>query len=142
MWQLYVSFLAKKQGLVIVSCSKPDNEADIPQLSMPASTNFRFMIRSPGIMGSVHVVECNYAGAFFMVCIDIEGCINSKHVFYLLPNTKANTHNWINLVMSMMGSAAAMMKTKQYRILPAPAAGYLSSLCHLGLKHHSWLYGL
>jgi len=128
MWQRHVSFLAENQGLAIVSCSEPANEADISQLAMPVSTDFGFMIRPQDIMGSVHVVECNYAGAFCMVRIDIEGCMNSKHVSYLLPNTEANTHNWMNLVMSMTGSAAAMMNTQKYRMVPPPDTGYASSV--------------
>jgi len=126
MWQRHVSFLTENQGLAIVSCNVADNEADISQFSMPDSTDFGLMIKAPGIPSSVRVVECNYAGAFCMVRIDIEGCINSKHVFGYLPNVDANIYNWWNLIMSVMGSAAAMMKTTEYRTIPAPATGYAS----------------
>jgi len=126
MWQRHVSFLAENQGLAIVSCHVADNVADISQLSMPASTDFGFMIRAPGTPSSVRVVECSNAGAFCMVRIEIEGCINSNHVLAFLPNVDANIHNLWNLVMSMMGSAAAMMKTRDYRTVPAPATGYTS----------------
>ena len=126
MWQRHVKFLAENQGLAIVSCHVEDNETDISQLSMSTSTDFGFMMRAPGTPRSVHVVECSHAGAFCMVRIDVAGCINSKHVLGYLPNVGANVHNWWNIIMSMMGSPAAMMKTTAYRTIPAPAAGYAS----------------
>ena len=123
MWHRHVAALTETQRLAIVSCSI-ENEADIPLLSMPNSTDFGFIMEPSRAFGSVHVVECNnHGGAFCMVRIDMESCINSKYVQGALPGTNVNIHNWMSLIMSMMGSAAVLMQTTEIRTIPTPAAG-------------------
>ena len=90
----------------IVSCDQTDETNSFELLS--TSIDFGFILKEPRGFNTVKTLECGKG--YCLVRIVTQGCLNSKYILRSNPSTQQNTIKWLNLIMSMLGSASSMFR--------------------------------